>query len=72
MGMNEVYDVQQLLKQFGIFIYTGDRLADLEMMRLELKELHELKLIDSEQYQLSTLILKRESRLFIEKNKENR
>lgn len=72
MGMNEVYDVQQLLKQFGIFIYTGDRLADLEFMGIELKELYELNLIEPEQYQVGILILKRESRLLQEKKKENR
>ena len=35
--MNTLYDVQQLLKSFGIFIYVGDRTADLELMEAEVK-----------------------------------
>ena len=34
--METVYDVQQLLRRFGAFIYTGNRHSDLTMMELRL------------------------------------
>ena len=37
--MKTVYDVRQLLKRFSIFIYTGNRIADLDLMEDELKDL---------------------------------
>jgi uncharacterized protein YqgQ len=43
-------DVRRLLKRFGIWIYTGDRLGDLEMMEEELEEMHRLGLIDKDTY----------------------
>ena len=30
--MKTLYDVQQLLKRFGIFVYVGKRLWDIELM----------------------------------------
>ncbi|NAP01271.1 DUF910 family protein [Halomonas sp. MG34] len=32
--MKTIYDVQQLLKRYGSFVYTGDRLGDLELMEI--------------------------------------
>lgn len=60
--MESVYDVQQLLKKFGSFIYTGDRIGDLELMHDEMKELFEQGLIQTKDFQLATLILKKEIR----------
>jgi len=48
--MNNMYDVQQLLKRFGTFIYTGNRESDLELMSLEVFELYKAKLISSEKF----------------------
>ncbi|MBK3493994.1 YqgQ family protein [Viridibacillus sp. YIM B01967] len=58
--MKTVYDVMQFLKRFGTFIYTKDRLADLEMMEDELRELYNSKLMDVKDYQMATLILRQE------------
>ena len=58
--MNTLYDVQQLLKSFGIFIYVGDRIADLELMEAEVKELYQSNLIDVRDYQMAILLLRRE------------
>ena len=33
--MKTFYDVQQFLKQFGIIVYVGKRLYDIELMKLE-------------------------------------
>ncbi|ASK63196.1 cytosolic protein [Virgibacillus phasianinus] len=60
--MKTVFDVRQLLKKFGTFIYIGNRLADLELMEDEIKELYQNACISAQEYQLSVLILKQEAR----------
>lgn len=61
--MKNMYDVQQLLKRFGIFIYVGNRTADLELMEMELRELYQSGCIQIQEYQQAVLILKKEIRL---------
>ena len=58
--MKSVYDIQQFLKNYGTFIYTGDRLADLMLMQDELKELFLANILDSKDLQVATLILKKQ------------
>ncbi|ADU94857.1 YqgQ family protein [Geobacillus sp. Y412MC52] len=65
--MKTVYDVQQLLKQFGTIIYMGDRLADLELMEEEVKELYQSQLIDAKQLQAALFILRQEAQMEREK-----
>ena len=67
LHMKTLYDVQQLLKQFGIYVYIGKRLYDIEVMKLELEKLYENGLIDKEEYLIAELILRREHRLEMEK-----
>lgn len=67
--MKTLYDVQQLLKQFGIFVYLGKRLYDIEMMKIELERLYQNGLVSREDYLQAELILRREHRL--EREKEN-
>lgn len=68
--MKTIYDVQQLLKRFGTFIYIGDRLADLELMEAELMELRYSTLIDKQEFQSALLLLRRE--IQIEKDKQKK
>ncbi|TMN20968.1 YqgQ family protein [Lentibacillus cibarius] len=66
--MKTIYDVRQLLKRFGTVIYVGDRLADLELMEDEIKELYQSQCIDTKEYQMALLLLREEaSRLRDEK-----
>ncbi|EOL47616.1 YqgQ family protein [Enterococcus phoeniculicola] len=58
--MESLYDVQQLFKQFGIYIYVGARIYDIELMTIELKNLYEGRLIDKDTYMTAWRILKRE------------
>jgi uncharacterized protein YqgQ len=58
--MNNFLDVLQLLKRFGIYIYTGDQKTDIEMMISEVKELFDTGLIMKEDYLQALLILKSE------------
>ena len=68
--MKSVYDIQQYLKRFGSYIYLGDRLADLEMLEFEVRELYRSQLIEPKEYQTAILILKREIALEREKGKK--
>lgn len=61
--MKTLYDIQKFLKRFGTFIYIGDRVADLELMQAELKELYQSQLIDIKDYQAALLILMHELQL---------
>lgn len=67
MTMKTVYDVQQLLKQFGTIIYVGDRIADLELMEEEVKDLYESQLIDVKQLQAALFVLRQEAQIEREK-----
>lgn len=61
--MENLYDVQQLFKQFGIYIYVGARIYDIELMMIELKNIYETHLIDRETYLHARSILQREHRI---------
>lgn len=68
--MNNLYDVQQLLKRFGIVVYLGKRLYDIEMMKIELEALYQNGLIDQADFLTAELILRREHRIEMEKENE--
>ena len=65
--MKTLFYVQQLLKRFGIYIYIGKRLYDIEVMKLELEKLYENGLIDKTEYLEAELVLRHEHRLEMEK-----
>ena len=58
--MKNMIDVYDLLKQFGTFIYTGDRIGDLELIEDEIKELYKSRMIEQAQYQSAILIIRYE------------
>lgn len=58
--MQTLYDVQQLLKQFGIYIYIGVRLYDIELMQIELKKIYEAQLIARQVYMQARGVLQKE------------
>ena len=68
--MKTLYDVQQLLKQFGVVVYLGKRLYDIEMMKIELEALYRNALIDKENYLIAEMILRREHQIEMEKENE--
>lgn len=61
--MKSIYDIQQLLKKFGTIIYVGDRVATLELMEDELKELYESQLIETKDFQTAIMLLRHEIRM---------
>lgn len=60
--MKNMYDVMQLLKRYHLFIYTGDRIGDLELMELELIELKNANVLANEEFYLALAIIRREKR----------
>ena len=68
--MKTLYDVQQLLKQFGVVVYLGKRLYDIEMMKIELEALYKSALIDKENYLIAEMILRREHQIEMEKEND--
>ena len=70
--MRTLYDVQQLLKQFGIIVYLGKRLYDIEMMKIELEALYQNGLIDKDNYLSAEMILRREHCIEMEKENEQK
>ncbi len=61
--METLYDVQQLLKQFGVYVYVGKRIYDIELMQIELKIFYDSRLIDRDVYLTARRILTREHRI---------
>ncbi|MBM4762288.1 YqgQ family protein [Bacillus sp. B15-48] len=68
--MKTIYDIQQLLKSYGTIIYLGNRLDDLEMMEMEIRDLYHTQLLDESEFRTAILLLRREIRL--EKEKRER
>ncbi len=64
MKMKTMLDVRNLLKRFGTFIYTGDRLGDAQLMIMEIEELKEQGLISQEEYLQAILLLRKEEARF--------
>lgn len=59
-SLKSVYDVQQLLKRYGVFVYVGKRLWDLELMMDELRKIHQNHLMEQSVFLSAMTILKKE------------
>lgn len=60
--MRTLYDVQQLLKRFNVFVYVGKRLWDIELMALELDNLYQARVLERDVYLQAKMVLKKEHR----------
>jgi uncharacterized protein YqgQ len=69
--MNTVFDVQQVLKRFGTFIYTGDRFGDLDLMEMEMHALYKAGFISVVEYRQAILVLRKEASLLQKERGEN-
>ena len=66
--MKSMIDIYDLLKKFGTFIYTGDRLGDLMLIEDEIRELYKSQVLDVKDFQTALLIIRQEQTK-LEKNK---
>ncbi len=57
--IKSLMDVKDLLRHFGMIIYTGDPVGDYEMMEDEIRELYLEKIINLEQFQGAMTVLKK-------------
>lgn len=58
--MKSILDIRQLLKRYGTYIYTGDKIGDLEMMEDEVRELYQSGVLDAKSYGTAMLLIKQE------------
>lgn len=58
--MKTLYDVQQLLKKYGVLVHVGKRIWDIELMALELDNIYHTNLLDQHDYLIAKMILQRE------------
>ena len=59
--MKSMKDIYDLLKQYGTFIYTRDRLGDVLLMEDEIRELYKAKVLEPRDFQSAMLILRQEA-----------
>ena len=59
--MKSMIDIYNLLKQFGTYIYTADRLGDLMLIEDEIRELYKSRVLDTRDYQTALLIIRQEA-----------
>ncbi len=69
--MKTLYDVQQLLEKFGILVYVGKRMWDIEVMALEIDGLHRSHVISNRQFIQAKLILNREHRYEVRRARDH-
>ena len=57
-----LYDVQQLLKEFNVYVYVGKRLYDIELIAIELDHLYQAGVVDNANYMKAKIVLRKEHR----------
>jgi uncharacterized protein YqgQ len=62
-NIHTLYDVQQVLKKFGIYVYVGKRIWDIELMAIELDRLYHEQVIDQATFITCKLVLNREHKI---------
>lgn len=66
--MKTMLDVLAILKRYGTYIYTGNRMGDLELIEDEIKELYNSKMLEVKEFQSAILIIRHEMRKVKEGN----
>lgn len=68
--MDKMMDIYELLKTYGTYIYTRDRLGDLMLVEDEVRELYKANVLDIKDYQMALLLIRQEAtRVEIEQKK---
>lgn len=61
-NLRTLYDVEQLLKRFDVYIHVGKRLWDIELVAIEIDHLHDAGVLEDRLYAQAKLVLRREHR----------
>lgn len=69
--MKTMYDLRNVLKRYGIFIYTGNRLGDVDLMENEVRDLYKSNILPIAEYQTAMLLLRGERRNLSKKNEND-
>ena len=56
--MKNLLSIIKLLKRFGIYVYTGNRKDDIDLMMSEVKDLYDGGLIQQDEYLKAILLLR--------------
>lgn len=56
--MKNLLSIIKLLKRFGIYVYTGNRKDDIDLMMSEVKDLYDSGLIQQDEYLKAILLLR--------------
>lgn len=59
--MKNLLDIIKLLKRFGVYVYTGNRKDDIDLMASEVKDLYDNGLLMKDDYLNAVLILRYEA-----------
>jgi len=59
--VKDFYGVLQLLKRFGIYVYTGNKIDDIDLVQSEVRDLYENGLLMKDDYLKAILILRQEA-----------
>ena len=70
--LKTLYDVQQLLKKYGILVHVGKRKWDIELMAIELDNLYKAGILEKKVYLNAKLVLSHEHEYEENLEKENR
>lgn len=70
--MKTMKDIYDLLKQYGTFIYTRDRIGDLLLMEDEVRELYKARVLDTKDFQMALLLIRQEASKIEVEMKENK
>ncbi|CCK85504.1 Putative uncharacterized protein [Lactobacillus equicursoris DSM 19284 = JCM 14600 = CIP 110162] len=70
--LKTLYDVQQLLKKYGILVHVGKRKWDIELMAIELDNLYKAGILEKKVYLNAKLVLRHEHEYEEKLEKENR
>ncbi|KOP70488.1 cytoplasmic protein [Lysinibacillus sp. FJAT-14745] len=69
--MDKMLDIYELLKTYGTYIYTRDRIGDLMLMEDEIRELYKANVLDIKDYQMALLLIRQETtKLRIKENNQ--
>lgn len=55
-------DLRKLLRQYGLVVYTGDRIGDLDLMESELTDLNQAGLLEQQIYLQAKVLIRNERR----------